>query len=100
MHIISLKMLQQFWGKHPAAEMPMRNWHTVVEQTRFSDFNHVKQVFNSTDYVPPYTVFDVGGNNYRVITAIHYNTGKVYIRWTMTHSKYNEWCKQYQKGKV
>jgi len=38
MHIISLKMLRDFWHKHPEAEQPLRNWHTVAEHSRFADF--------------------------------------------------------------
>jgi mRNA interferase HigB len=78
----------------------MRHWHTLVEHTRFQDFKHVKQVFGSADYVAPYTIFDVGGNNYRVITVIHYNAGKIFIRWVFTHREYDEWNKQYRKGQV
>jgi len=40
---------------------------TIVEHVDFSDFSHVREIFNSADYVPPYTVFDVGGNNYRLV---------------------------------
>jgi len=100
MHIISLKILKSFWAIQPRAEQPMRNWHTLMEQTKLVDFNHVKTVFSSADYVKPYTIFDVGGNNFRVITVIHYNTGKVFIRWVLTHREYDEWCKLYRKGKV
>lgn len=100
MHIISLKALQSFWKKHPSAEAPMRYWHTLVEQTKFRDFHHVKQVFGSADYVSPYTIFDVAGNHFRLITVIHYNPSKVFIRWVLTHREYDEWNKQYRKGKV
>lgn len=55
-------------------------------------------MFASTDYVAPYTIFDIGGNNYRLVTVIHYNTGKVFIRWVLTHRQYDQWNKQ-QKGK-
>jgi mRNA interferase HigB len=98
--IISLKMLRGFWEKHATAESPVRNWYTVVRRTRFADFKHMKQVFGSADYVSPYTVFNVGGNNYRVIVHIHYNTGKVFVRWTLTHREYDEWNKRYRKGRV
>ena len=67
MHIISLKMLREFWQKHPEAENALRQWHTIVEHAEFRNFNHVRECFNSADYVPPYTIFDVGGNNYRVV---------------------------------
>lgn len=69
----------------------MRHWHTVLEKTTFSDFNDLKQAFQSADYVAPYTVFNVGGNDYRVIAAVHYRSGKVYIRWVLTHREYDDW---------
>lgn len=85
MHIISLKALRAFWEKHPEAEAPMRHWHTVVERTTFTDFSDLRQTFGSVDYVAPFTVFNVGGNNYRVIAAVHYQGAKVYIREVLTH---------------
>ena len=98
MHVISLKALQTFWKLHASAEPPMRHWHSIVDSTRFDDFNHLRHVFASADYVAPYTIFNVAGNNYRLITVIHYNTGKVYIRWVFTHRAYDDWNKQHRKG--
>ena len=100
MHVISLKMLREFWEKHPSAEGPMRNWHTTVERTDFADFNDLRQTFRSVDYVKPFSIFDVGGNNWRIITVIHFEVGKVFIRWVQTHDEYNTWSKQYKQGKV
>jgi mRNA interferase HigB len=38
-----------------------------------------------------YYVFDIGGNKYRLIAAIHFNTQKLFIREVMTHKEYNKW---------
>lgn len=100
MHVISLKMLRDFWHKHPEAEQPLRHWHTVAEHSRFTDFADLRRSFGSADYVPPYTVFDVGGNNYRVVVVVRYRDGKMFVRWVMTHREYDSWCKLYRKGKV
>lgn len=100
MHIISLKMLRKFREKHPAAEPPLRFWHTVAEHARFSDFGDLRKTFGSADYVAPYTVFDIGGNNYRLIGVVRHHDGKIFVRWVMTHREYDEWCKLYRKGKV
>lgn len=100
MHIISIKMLREFWQKHSAAEKPLREWHSIVENTDFLDFTHIKQIFNAADYVPPFIVFDVAGNNYRVVVVVHYRAKRVYIREVMTHREYDDWCKLYRKGKV
>lgn len=100
MHIISLKMLREFWQKHPAAENALRQWHSIVENTDFRDFGHVKQFYNAADYVPPFVVFDVAGNNYRVVVVVQYRARRMYIREVMTHREYDDWCKRYRKGKV
>ena len=100
MHVISLKILREFWRKHPEAEQPLRHWHSVAEHSRFADFAHLRESFGSADYVAPYTVFDVGGNNYRVVVIVRYREGKLFVRWVMTHREYDDWCKLYRKGKV
>ncbi len=98
MHIISIKMLREFWQKHSEAEGVLREWHTVVEGVDFADFNHVREFFNSADYVPPYTVFNIGGNNYRLVVIIRYRFKKVFLQKVMTHREYDDWNKLYRKG--
>ena len=99
MHIISIKMLREFWQKHPESEKVLREWRTIVEHVDFSDFSHVREIFNSADYVPPYTVFDVGGNNYRLVLIARYRFKKVFVHKVMTHREYDDWNKLYRKGK-
>ena len=99
MHIISIKMLREFWKKHPEAEGVLRQWHCVVEHVDFRDFNHVRELFISADYATPYTIFDIGGNNYRVIVIIRYRFKKVFVHKVMTHREYDDWSKLYRKGK-
>ena len=64
-----------------------------MESNVFTDFNHLKTVFGSADYVNELTVFDVGGNKYRLIVSIHYNRRKVFVSDVLTHAEYdrNTW---------
>jgi len=64
--------------------------------------NELKKIFNSVDAVEGYTVFNIGGNNYRLITAIHYNTQLCYIRAIWTHAEYSKRYNQdrLQRGKL
>ena len=78
----------------------LRNWHTVAENSRFTDLADLKRSFGTADYVPPYTVFDVAGNKFRVVVLVRYRDGKMFVRWVMTHREYDDWCKLYSKGKV
>jgi len=94
MHVISKKVLVAFWSKHPTAKAPLEAWHRIVKTSSFGTFVEVKRSFNAADYVAPYTVFDIGGNNFRIISVIHYNRQKLYIRHVFTHTEYTHWGKQ------
>ena len=78
MHIISLKVLRSFWAIHTDAEQPMRKWHGIDEKTDFVSFIHLRETFSSADYVRPYTIFNAGGNNYRIITVVRYRDLKIF----------------------
>ena len=54
-------------------------------------FADVKTAFNSTEKVGQYYVFDIGGNKYRVVAAIHFDHQKVYVRHVFTHKEYDKW---------
>lgn len=93
MHVISKKSLEVFWLKHPAARVPLEAWYRLVAQSEFDDFLWIKKTFNSADYVQPFTIFDIAGNNFRVVSVIHFNRQKLYIRGVFTHSEYDRWSK-------
>ena len=100
MHVISKHALAAFWLKHPTARIPLEAWYRLVKASSHSSFGEVKRTFSSADYVPPFVVFDVGGNNFRVIAAIHYDRQKLYIREVFTHSEYDRWSKSYRSKKL
>ena len=79
----------------------MSHFNSVSYRTSGStDLADLKCSFGTADYVPPYTVFDVGGNNFRLVVIVRYRDGKMFVRWVMTHREYDDWCKLYRKGKV
>jgi len=61
-----------------------------------ASFAELRQTFSSADYVDGFTIFDVGGNSYRLVAVIHYNTQRIYVRNVMTHAEYdrNHWRKR------
>ena len=65
----------------------------------FSSFSEVRKTFNSADYVPPYVVFDLGGNNFRLVGALHFDRQKLYIREVFTHAEYARWRKSNRSTK-
>ena len=48
-------------------------------------------MFNATDKVGDFYVFDISGNKYRIVTSIHFNHQKLYVRYVLTHKEYDKW---------
>ncbi len=89
MHVIAKPALIEFWTKHPNAKGPLEAWYRTMENEDFSNFNALRATYPSADDVDGLTVFNIGGNKYRLIVAIHYNRRKVFIRAVLTHAEYD-----------
>jgi len=100
MRVISRRALREFWEVHPQAKGPLSAWFRIMEQGTFADLNALKATFGTADYVAPYTIFDLGGNKFRVIAAIHYNRERVYVRKVLTHAEYDQWSADMRRGKI
>jgi len=97
MRVVTEKRLKEFWEKHPESQEVMKAWHRLVKNCKAGNHNELKQTFKAADYVAgKYTVFDVGGNKYRIVAVIHYNTQMVYIRGVFTHREYDKWTKEHR----
>lgn len=82
--------MREFAARHRQAAEPLRAWYAIMSKSDFGSFAEIKRAFRSVDKVGKFTVFDLGGNKYRLIAAIHYNRNKVYIRHVLTHAEYDQ----------
>ena len=89
MHVISKKTLHEFWEIYTDSQTPLRRWYKLIVNNTYSNFNELCAVFPSVDLIGGFVVFNIGGNKYRLITSIHFNRGKVYIRDVLTHAQYD-----------
>lgn len=89
MHVISRKKLTQFVERHHSAESSLAPWFKTVRQATWRNFAEVRAVFPGADQVGKFTVFDIGGNKFRLIAVIHYNRSKAFIRHVLTHQEYD-----------
>lgn len=90
MRIISKKKIRDYSENNARAALPLLEWYLKMKIIKTASFNELKVIFKSVDAVHGYTVFNIGGNNYRLITAIHYNTQICYIRMIWTHAEYSK----------
>jgi mRNA interferase HigB len=90
MHIISKTPLKQFSELHPNAESGLSYWYKIASESQWQHLNDVRQTFPHADTVGQLTIFNICGNNYRLITKIVFPKGKVYIRAVLTHAEYDK----------
>lgn len=93
MRVITKTKINEFAAEHPDSETSLISWYKAILNTDFKNFAELRKMFPSADLVGKLTVFNISGNKYRLITAIHYNTAIVYIRAVLTHVEYdkNKW---------
>jgi mRNA interferase HigB len=85
-----MRRLREFWENHASAKKPLQAWYVHAKQAQWQNLAEVKQDFPSADQVQRFTIFNIGGNNYRLIVRIEYAQQKVYIRSIVTHAEYDK----------
>ena len=91
MRLISNKALREFASRQREASEPLQVWRKLIERNAFDGFADLRRVFNTVDKVGDYFVFNIAGNRYRLIAAIHFNTQTLYVRAVLTHAEYDHW---------
>jgi mRNA interferase HigB len=89
MHVISRRLLRQFWEQHRDAEEPLRAWYKAARNETWRTFADVRARFPQADRVGRFTVFHIGGNKYRLIAVIHHNRRKLFVRHVLTRKEYD-----------
>jgi mRNA interferase HigB len=90
MHVISIKVLRDFWVQHRDAEAMLKAWYHEAQVAQWKTPQDILDRFTSADILPGNrVVFNIKGNHYRLVVKIHYNTGKVFIRFVGTHAEYD-----------
>jgi mRNA interferase HigB len=91
MRIISKKKLVEFWNRHPNSEKPLSSWYNIARRAQWKNVN---QVNDTLPYVSVLSnsriVFNIKGNNYRLIVEARFRMGLLYICWVGTHDEYDK----------
>ncbi|NEO30669.1 MAG: type II toxin-antitoxin system HigB family toxin [Symploca sp. SIO3C6] len=90
MHIISRKALKDFSRKHPQSETSLDSWYRVAKEAQWSNLAEVKKTYPSADLVGKYVVFNIKGNDYRLIVSINFRSKTIFIKNILTHSDYDK----------
>jgi mRNA interferase HigB len=89
--IISRKTLREFWIKHNDCEEQLKSWHRETEKSNWNNPNELKREYPSASILENNrVVFNIKGNNYRLIVKINYDYKIIWIRFLGTHSEYDK----------
>lgn len=90
MHIISHAKIIVAQALHTQSASALDHWYRLSKKAVWSSFSDVRCTFAAVDKVGDKFVFDIGGNKLRLIAAIHFNTGRVFVRAVLTHTEYDQ----------
>jgi mRNA interferase HigB len=91
MLIENRRAIDQFVAKHSDSRVPFAEWLEKVDAGQWASLVDLKCTFNSADYVRGLVVFNIGGNNFRVLAEVVYKERIVRIAKVGTHAEYDGW---------
>ena len=91
MRVIALKTLREFYLRHVDAEQPLKAWYKEAEQASWKSPKDIKKYFASASILSGNrVVFNIKGNNYRLLVKFNYKYGWAWIRFIGTHAQYDK----------
>ncbi|MEL6776705.1 MAG: type II toxin-antitoxin system HigB family toxin [Cyanobacteria bacterium J06597_16] len=90
MHVISRKKLQVFCAKHADSCNALDEWYRTAEKAKWKNLLDVQKSYPKAEAVGNLTVFNIKGNNYRLVVDIVYASQRIYIKYALTHAEYDK----------
>src|ERR1035437_9176197 len=98
MVILARPIIEAFIKQNPLSARALNDWYVKTKKSDWSNISELHQVFNSCDSIGnDRYIFNIAGNNYRLLAIIHFSRRTLYIRRIMTHAEYEDFSK---KGKL
>lgn len=90
MKIIAVGTLRDFWKRHADAEQPLKAWYDEAKSAQWRRPGDIRALYASASFVANNrVVFNIKGNSYRLIVAVAYRSGVVFIKFIGTHAEYD-----------
>ena len=84
-------MLREFWEKHPDSQQALQAWYHDAKLANWKTPADIKSIYRNASIVANNrVVFNIKGNDYRLVVAIQYQHGVIYIRFIGTHAEYDK----------
>jgi len=90
MRIISKKTLCDYWEKHPSVRSALEAWHADAKKSHWKSPSEIKRRYRNASIIADNrVVFNIKGNDYRLVVAVNYPLEIIYIKFIGTHKEYD-----------
>ena len=90
MKVIAVGTLRDFWARHPDAEQPLKAWYDEAKHAVWRTPQDIRQRYASASFVGHNrVVFNIKGNDDRLVVAVRYTSTMMFIRFVGTHAEYD-----------
>lgn len=91
MRIISRRTLRKFGDRHPQVRQPLDDWYRLASRSEWRTPADIKMLFRSADILAENrVVFNIGGNDFRLVVKVEYGLQMVFVRFVGTHAEYDK----------
>ena len=90
MHVVSRKKLLEAGYGRLELEEPLDTWYRTCKRAHWKSIVAVRQELPTADAVGKFTIFNIKGNAFRLITEVNYESQRIFIRHVLTHAEYDK----------
>jgi mRNA interferase HigB len=90
MRLISIGKLRADAAKFPDVSRQIQDWYKIVTQAEWQNLEEVRENYRDAESVGKFTVFNIKGNDYRLIVGINYRKSRIYYKYFLTHAEYDK----------
>jgi mRNA interferase HigB len=88
--ILAKKTLKEYWEKHSDCANQLKNWYKVASKAEWNNSQDIKKVYSSASFLANNRViFNIKGNDYRLVTEVNYDYHTIWILFLGTHAEYD-----------
>lgn len=90
MHLISIRNLRKDAAQYPDVKNQIDSWNATVKQAEWQNLEDVRKIYRDAEAVGNFTVFNIKGNEYRLIVGISYEEQTIFYKYFLTHAEYDK----------
>ena len=91
MRVVAISTLRAFWLNHPDAQTPLQAWYAVASRAQWKSPSDIKIAYRNASFTANNrVVFNIKGNDYRLVVLVRYEKGLLFVKFVGTHAQYDK----------